>query len=291
MPKNISSGPLQQTGLSKLGKSLLLAGGALLILLANLFVWLNRTVFDTANFSSLTTESLTSEQSRRAIANSVVDRALTDRPILNSIAGDELAILVTAILGSNQAQGAIERLSAALHAYIVSDSRTVVTFDLVPLKETIALLAGIAGRQGSVQVVRVEDLPDSVVLLDRRNVPSLHGIKTLSAVAAPIAVLGGTVLLGTYAYLRREQLLAVARRIGIALGAAELVSLVIIASLKPVVVANVPNPDMQSILASLTSALTAPLQSQSVLLLVLGIALVVISLVWRRGKQCKGTRS
>ena len=51
---------------------------ALFLTVANSAIWMNRAIFDTNRFTKTAVASFTSESSRNALANEVVDRALAD---------------------------------------------------------------------------------------------------------------------------------------------------------------------------------------------------------------------
>ena len=71
-------------------RRILLVFAAISLFFAQSATWAKHTLFDQETFTSTLTNTITTEQNRQAIAATVVDAALSNRPALRSAIGERM---------------------------------------------------------------------------------------------------------------------------------------------------------------------------------------------------------
>lgn len=260
--------------LSKVGSIALVFFGALTLFLAQSSYWVNHTVFNQANFTRITTTALLSESSRDAIAASVVNKSLEDKPIVKRIVGERAESLISGLLGSDLSTQAVTAITTKTYAYTTSSDRQDIAVDLTGIKTPITTIIGLAESRG-VDVPQSQiQLPDQIVLLQSDAFPDLSGAVKTMLWLGPLFWLSTIILFGLYIYLGRKDY---ARRVytaGLAIIVVAVLGLLANPFVPPPIAAAVPNIDMRPVAENLAAGFLAPFQTQ--MYYMLGSTLVVL---------------
>jgi hypothetical protein len=267
---------------------------ALLLFVANTAIWANRAIFDTNTFTTTAVTSLTSESSRQALAQEVVDRALADKPTIKSVIGGTATKLVSGLLGTSQFNAVLEKAVGKLQVYMTSNNQKSISLDLSGVKNTVEKLLTVADSRGANTEnasERVSALPDELVLLNAENVPSFYNYGLVFLWMGPLCAVGALALLA-YPYLRdRRQYYKVALIQGSALVVAGLLCLLVGPLVRPPVLANINSPNMRVVVGNLYDSFVAIFNQQAYWLIVAGVLLALVPLAVRYGLKLAAKRT
>lgn len=256
---------------------------ALLLVVANSALWINRTIFNTDTFTDIAVTSITSESSRQAIASEVVDRALGDRPIIREIAGPTATRLVSSLLGTDQFDSVLHFAVGKLQVYLTSNERESIVLNLASVKNIATSLISVAGQNTGDVEAKVGAVPDQIVLVDASNIPSFYKYGLVFLWLGPLTAIGALVLLA-YPYIRdRSKYYIIAAAQGLVVAAMGLLCLLVGPLFKPPVLANIPSANSRTVVSNLYDAFVNTFNHQSFNLVKVGIALAVVPLVVRFG--------
>jgi hypothetical protein len=268
--------PHSKRRLAKFGSAALLVAAALMLFLAQSAYWVNHTVFDQANFSRITTTALLEQSSRDAIATSVVNKSLADRPLIKRVVGEKAISLTSGLLGSDFSSQAITTLTNKTYAYTTAKNRQDIKIDLTAIKTPLTGIISLAQSKGVAIPSTQYQIPDEIVLLQSNAFPDLSGAVKLMLWLGPFFWLSTIILFGLYIYLGKA---AYARRVYVAGAAIITVAIVgLLASpfIPPPIAAAVPDIDLRPVAENLTSGFLAPFQAQMYYMLGGAIAILIV---------------
>ncbi|HET7673773.1 MAG TPA: hypothetical protein VFK11_04670 [Candidatus Saccharimonadales bacterium] len=248
-----------------------------LLLVVNSAIWVNRQVFNQNNFTRTTVASLTSQSSRDALAGKIVDEALQNYPRIQNITDDSLTKIISGLLDGDRVQTLLSKSVSKLHIYLTSNNQQDVVINLSGIKNTINKLVEILGQdQADGQVLqRVENTPDQIVLIDKKNVPDLYKYGIFFSFIAPFAFLIAIGLLA-FPYIKdRANYLTIMLTQGVVIALVGIFSLLIGPIFKPAVLSSVQDPNGRIIVENLYNDFIATFDSQSLWLIVSGILMCV----------------
>ena len=247
---------------------------AVMLFLAQSAYWVNHTVFDKDNFSSITTTALLSQSSRDAIATSVVNKSLENRPVIKRVIGERATSLTSGLLGSDFANQAVTALTNKTYAYTTASNRQDIKIDLTAIKTPLTGIISLAQSRG-VDVPQTQyQIPDEVVLIQKDAFPDLSGAVKLMLWLGPLFWLSTVILFGLYIYIGRA---AYARRVymaGAAIVTVALLGLLTSPFVPSPVAAVVPNIDLRPVAENLVTGFLAPFKTQ--MYYMLGTTLVIL---------------
>lgn len=260
--------------LSKFGSVALLFFAAITLFLAQSAYWVNHTIFDKDNFSRITTTALLSESSRDAIATSVVNKALDDRPVIKRVVGERATSLISGLLGSDLSNQAVSALTNKTYAYATSSDRQDIKIDLTAIKTPIAGIVSLAQSRG----VEVPDtqykIPDEVVLLQKNAFPDLSGTVKLMLWIGPLFWLSTIILFGSYIYIGRANYAQRIYAAGLVVIIVGVFGLLTSPLLPPPIAAAIPNIDLRPVAENLATGFLAPFKTQ--MYYMLGTTLIIL---------------
>lgn len=263
---------------SKFWQRLLITGilASILLVVANSAFWINRNIFDTNNFTAISTAAITSDSSRQAIANEVVDRAFHDRPIIKEVAGPTAVKLVGSLLNTDQFNHLLNAAVSKLQVYLTSNQRESIVLNLSGVKNILSSLINLAGDTASDTQTQVNNLPDQIILVDANNIPSFYKYGLVFLWLGPITAIAAVALLA-YPYLRdRSRYYIIAAAQGVMVIVVGLLCLLVGPLFKPPVLANIPSPNSRTVVSNLYDAFINTFNHQSLNLVKFGVALALI---------------
>lgn len=252
----------------------------LLFLLAQSAFWVNQTLFDKQTFTSITQSVIQSEESRQAVANGIVDRALADKPILKRTISDKATKLLTGLLGTDLVTQATNLVIDKAYAYATSPNPEPIDFDLTAIKTPVARIVAFAEDQGREIQFDPNDIPDTVVLFEPTNLPDIHGYSVKMLWLGPLFWLSSLLIFSLYIYRGGRQYYA--KRVyivGAVIGMVALIGLLAGPVIPPPLAALTPQTGLRGIVEDLISAFLKPFTQQMIItLLITAVALFIFSL-------------
>lgn len=264
---------------------------SILLVVSSSAIWVNRYIFDTDNFTSIAVKSVTSESSRQALASGIVDRALSDRPIIKNVAGGTATRLVSSLLGTDQFENVLTAAVSRLQVYLTSSNQESVTLNLSGIKSTLGSLIDLSGRDGDGSAAtKLENVPDEVILVNADNIPDFYKYGLAFLWLGPISGLLALGLLA-YPYIKdRSRYYIIAAVQGGFIVLAGLAAHLIGPLFKPPLLANIPNPGSRTVVSNLYDAFMVTYNSQAVILVELGIVLAVVPFAVHEGLKLYNRR-
>lgn len=254
---------------------------SLLLLLASSAFWINRYLFDTANFTRVTTSAIETESSRKALASGIVDRALQDRPMLKNIVDDPAIKLLSGLLDTNVARKALDRAVSRLQVLATSSNPQNVVIDLSSLKQVLSTVLTAAGSVANVQTsqasVRVEDIPESITLVDVSKLPNTYWLEVTVLWVGPLALVAAIILLA-YPLWRapgkrsKIKLLVIA---GISVLGAWMIGQLLPAMGKPLALGSTTDQHVRTVIENIYTAFATTFTQQNYVLFGLAVALLL----------------
>lgn len=274
---NNENKPKENKKLSSLRLVALTSLGVLFLLIANSAVWVNRTVFNTRNFSSITTNSLLSESSRGAISDEIVQQALSDRPFIRNVVQEPASKFIPGLLATTQAESALNRAASRLQIAVTSEHKENVEIDLSSVKSTAAKLIDLAG-QGQ-ETTNIDKIPSKVTLVDVSKIPEFYKLGTFFIWFGPLALALGLLLLAA-PHLRSKRLrLDILPAQGCIIIAGYLLGLLAGPLFRPPVLSQFTNSNFRLVAENLYNSFVSSFNSQLKLVLIIGIVMILVPLV------------
>jgi hypothetical protein len=259
---------------------------AFLLIVTNSAVWFNNYIFDSNNFTKLTTQAIQEESSRTALATEITDRLLENRPALKGVIDEPMIKLTSGLLGSNAAQTALNKTVSQFQIIITSKNPQNVSFDLSSIKQTLSQVLTVAGNLTGKNTenaqVRVEDVPDTITIINVDNLPNIYMLGVVLLWVAPIATLIAAGLLAYLVYRARysRHVSAVVLAVeGGILFLAGLFALALGPIFKPPLLANVPSENMRVVVENIYQVFIDKFNQQASIIFVLAILLAIAAAV------------
>lgn len=249
---------------------------AVFLLLANSAVWVNRAIFDTKEFTSISTEALMSESSRQALAGEIVNKALANNPTVAAVATEPATNIIAGLLNSQQAQNAATKIIGKVQILVTSKNPESIEYDLTGIKTTVGKLLTVANKDQAVD--KVSELPDTLVIFDANKVPSIYQYGVAMTLVAPFALLAALILLIMPHVNKRyktEKLLLLQGGVLVGTG---LMALLLGPVFRPPVLAQVSNANLRVVVENFYNAFIASFNAQTMYLIYAGLILVAIPL-------------
>ncbi len=258
---------------------------ALLLVVANSAYWVSRTIFDSNNFTRVAVASVTSDSSRQAIADEVVDRALKDVPVIKEIAGPTASKLVGSLLATNQFSHLLESATSRLHVYLTSNNRESIVLNLGSVKNVLGSLISLAGDSDGQNAARIDTVPDQIVLVDSSDIPDFYRYGMVFLWLGPITAIAALLLLA-YPYIRdRSKYYIIALAQGVSIAVVGLLCLLVGPLFRPPVLAGVDSVNSRIVVGNLYDAFVNTFNHQSLNLVKVGIVIAVLPLLAHFGLE------
>ncbi len=249
---------------------------AVLLLLANSAIWVNRAVFDTNKFTSISSSALLSESSRNALAGEIVEQALKNNPTVAAVVTEPATNIIAGLLNSQQAKNAATKVIGKVQILLTSKNPQNIEYDLTGIKGTVSKLLTLANKDQAVD--RVATLPDTLVIFDASKVPSLYQYGVAMTLLAPFAFLAALALLvmpHVKKSYKTEKLLLVQ---GGALIGTGIMALFVGPVFRPPVLAQVANANLRVVVENFYNAFIGTFNAQTMYLIYAGLIIVAIPL-------------
>jgi hypothetical protein len=255
---------------------------ALLLIIANSAFWFNNYIFNTANFTQLTTTALLSDSSRNAISGEIVDKALANRPAIRNAVQEPATKLIAGLLDANIAKNVLNRAVTRLQIAVTSKNPESIAIDLTSIKGTLNTVVTVAnsvsGKTADENSFDPNNIPDQIVLVDAQNLPNIYTLGTVLLWLGPISLLIGLLLLGYAIYQSRRSLEALSKTLaleGVIVMLGGVVAYLIGPLFQPIILAQVPDPNLRVVVTDIYQAFIGKFNAQCNSLYTLGLLLLI----------------
>ncbi len=282
MAKSTPDKKTENVVLTRIRSVVLLAVLAFSMFFAQSALWVNHIVFNQQAFVDISTRVITSESSRNAIAQTVVDKALADRPVAERLVGDRAANFISGLLGSDISQNVLNKVSNSAYAYMTSSNRQDIAIDLSSIQQPITQLVAFAQSQGRETRIQPENIPEKITLVRSDELPDIAKYMRQMIIASFFLWL--STLASLLLYVLWGDAKKRVRRIyfaGTVIIAVSLIGLSAGPYLPSVIASFVDNINLRGVINDLTSAYLAPFTQQMyVTILITGIILLAVRFRW-----------
>lgn len=249
-------------------------GAAFLFVIANSALWVNRYIFDTNNFTQITTESLTSESSRRAMAQAITNRALEDFPAVRNVVNNSAVNVVSGVLGSDQVETVMQKAVSKLQVVLTSNNQESIVIDLSGPKMVLSRIIDAVGEHRQVKV-NPENIPNEIVLLDAAKIPDFYKYGVFFLWLGPIALIGAAVLTAVPYFKLQQNYKFIMLAQGGALLIVSLLALLVGPLFRPPLLANLTREEGRIVVGNLFDAFMATFNAQTTSLIIAGLVVVL----------------
>lgn len=239
-----------------------------LLVVANVAVWVNLSFVDTSRFVDTTVGLLQQESMRHAIAQKSVDALLADRPDVPTVAANAAVNGVTTLLDTAALQDALHTVASQLQPMVVTGERPTITIES-RAAQALALALGAALPPNTAPAVERSDGVVTIELFSRRDIPSFEPYVRAIQWAGLLSIGIASVLLVLVVWGSPDWPLGL-RRVALALMSAAVVSAVIIIAVPLVLPDRIPDASAQTIVVGVYRAFASQFLVQGVILFVAG---------------------
>lgn len=266
----------------------------ILLVIASMGVWVNNYLFNTPNFSSVVTASLTSENSRQAIAQGITDRVFEDRPALKNAVGDTSVKIVSGLLGTTQARNGIDVVVSRLQTAVTTNNPQSVAINLSGIKNILTQLYDVSANLGREPRVNPESIPNEIILIDKDQIPNFILFGTMSLWVAPLAFIVAIATLA-YPYLKNRRRYKTIMIIeGACVAVIGLLALLIGPLFRPLLLGNIQTEAGRTVVGNLYNDLISTFNQQTTWIIVVGLFVVIVGaglIAWQAIKGRKELNS
>lgn len=279
---------MQSSTVRRIRDIVLLTFVAVFLVVAQSAYWLNHTIFDKTTFTSIVTPIINSNETRSAIASTVVDRAFEDRPLVNRLIGNNVTALITGLLGTDIAIQMTDALINRSYNYLTTGQREPIVLDLVAIKDPLQRITELLESRGRDVRIDPTTIPDTVVLLNPSDVPDFYQFSVTMLWLGPLCWIGLLIVAASYIYLGRERYDRRVYFLGSVIILVSSLGLLAGPLVPPPVSAMVQIPGLRGTVNQLISALLAPFLRQ--MMITIAITVIVMLLMRFRLNILRGAQ-
>lgn len=203
--------------------------------------------------------------------------AFKDRPVLKKVAGDLTTKVVSGLLGTDQAENAINEVVSRLNVLVTSNDPQPVVLDLSGVKDVVTQLVNISVEAGREPKVDPSNIPSQIVILDTDSLPNFYKASVAFLWLAPLAFLGAVAALAGPYFKRTRQLKPMLLTQGAVLTATGLLGLLIGPLFRPPLLSNVPTSQGRVVVGNIYDGFIATYNTQTWYLIAFGLAVTVFA--------------
>jgi len=248
----------------------------LFLLLAQSAYWLNHTVFDKQEFTSIVTPVVQSESTRNAIATTITEQAFADRPLANQLIGQNVTALIAGLLNTDAAQQLTAGLINRSYTYLTTNNPQPIAIDLTAIKMPLEKITEVVESRGNDVKINPQNIPDKIVLFNPAGLPDVYSYSVLMLWLGPLFWIGFIVLAALYVYLGRRQYARRVYILGGTLIVASCIGLLVGPLITPPITAQVQLAEFRGVVDQLITSLLAPFGSQNQFVIVATVIILII---------------
>jgi len=248
----------------------------ILILIASYALWQNTQIFNSETFSKKTARAIQSQQARDAIASEIIEEAFADFPIINQLVGDFAQSAVSGLLKNRAVEAIIESFAEEVNMVLTSNKPKEISIDISGIVDFLKPIVKAADPKLGAELAKI-DLPDSIVLAKKGDIPSLYSLGVVMFWLGPVAGIGGIGLIVALIWVANKNRKSyVLKVIGLVLAIGSLIFLFFIGSLESTIVNTMEGENLRTIADSVYDSLAGRLKWQTWILIVLGVISIIL---------------
>lgn len=251
-----------------------------LLVVANSAFWANRYVFNQTRFAEVTVQTLTSEDSRVAIADAVTETIYRDRPITRTVLAGPTGEILQNMLQSQPAESAMRRTAAALHSAMTSKQKQTISLDLTSIKSVLSIIAGVSGGRVS-ESFDPANIPDRIVLFDSSKLPNLYAYAATAPIVGMVSMLCAVALLAVPYIRSMWAWQRIVRIQGLVVTAAGLLALSTGPIFRPAVTGLISEATQRTVTTDLYNAFVATFNTQTMYVVAIGILMILAPWIYQ----------
>lgn len=257
----------------------LIALGMITFFLAQSTLWVSNNFFNENQFVGTVEEVLTTEESRQAIAGTIVHTALQNNPVAEQLIGKQLTALVNGLLGSDIAGQLFDRVAHRTYAYLTSSDRQDIAINLTSMKDPLASLVTIIEKTGRDVKFDPSNIPDTITLVESDSLPDISSYIRMMLFASGLLWFVTIASFATYIYLYRNKLIRSIYVVGWSIIAISAIALLSGPFVPPAIASLVNTIDIRGVVEDLTVAFLEPFQVQLLSsVVIVALIMLIISL-------------
>lgn len=273
--KAVQQVPVPQTW-RKVLSGVLLVLGAITFLLAQSTLWVSTTFFNENTFVGKVETVLVTEESRSALAGTIVHSALQNNPVAEQLVGKQATALMTGLLGSDIVGQVFDRVAHRAYAYLTSSDRQDIAIDLTSVKDPLTSIIGIVENTGREVKFDPANIPDSITLLESDSLPDFSSYIRAILFASGLLWFATIAAFAAYIFLNRSRLVRSIYMVGASIIIVSVIGLFTGPFIPPFVASLVNLIGIRSIVEDLSIAFLEPFQIQLLSTLVLTAAVLLV---------------
>lgn len=247
-----------------------------LLTLSTIGGWVETVMLDQEGFTALTADTLTTEESRAAIAQELVNQVEQRFREIPAAVREPLEAALAGLLNISLVRSALEIASDLLWQALFVNQGAVI-LDVTPLRGFIdQIISAVDAALG--ELIEITDLPTEITLLQQGQLPDLEPYRNLVLWITSLFFLTGAGLL-TFVFIRyrrpRPQLAKLLSVSGWLIVGQGILLVILPVLLRPLVAGSVTGPTGRAITEEAYDKLIAELHIQLVLPFIVGIALFI----------------
>lgn len=241
---------------------ILLGLGLITFFLAQSTVWVSQNFFNEDQFVSTAKEVLSTEESRQAIASTIVDAAFQNNPVAQQLVGGKVTSLLSGLLGSDIASQVYDRVAHRAYAYLTSPDRQDIAIDLTSIKEPLVAIVGLVEKTGREVKFDGSNIPDAIVLVESDSLPDISMYIRIMLFASGALWLMTIIAFGAYIWLHRTNMVRSIYIVGWGIIAVSALALITGPFIPPAIASLVNLIGIRGLVEDFTQAFLEPFQVQ-----------------------------
>lgn len=233
-------------------------------------IWFSNTILNQENFVNTTTQVITTEESRNAIASEVVEITQENFPIIGSVTAPLIQKVVVGILDTELFTTIFEKLSEEIYFQLTNPNPKPLEINI---GGAISLIEPFLDDQDTELFANI---PDKITLIGENEIPNISQFANTLAIIGPISLIAGLILIGLI-----WRMITNKRNYFIAVGLISAASGFLVFSLIPVIgnyiASGVTSANGLYIINELYAAFTQKLVDLSLAVLVIGLFTALIA--------------
>ena len=253
----------------KIISTALLILGAVTLMFAQSAYWTNHNIFNKDRFTEITVNALTQESSREAIAATIVDRSLANKPVVKQLVGARMESFISGLLGSDLSVGLMKNISNRSYEYLTTENREDISVNISGVSSSISALVEIANKiQPDSNIANTQiEIPDEIILVSSDSLPNLSGIVRLMLLLQPILWLASLAFFAIYIYIGRKQYAKRVYMVGATVILVALLGILTGPIIVPQISVSVPEVNIRPLIENFASGFLNPFINQMYMML------------------------
>lgn len=167
-------------------KPWIIAGSVLLLLISSMSFFVSNNVYDSERFARKTTEAITSEPAREAIAREVSSAVLAEQSLIaKKLLSEPVEVLVSGLLKTNAFSNVFYEFSKSLNRFVTTRDFEPVTIDISSVVPIITPVIDRLSPNNNLNLAKFET--NEIILLEDSDLPPFDTIGKTLVILGPLS--------------------------------------------------------------------------------------------------------